>query len=118
MEIETGKAHPAQFGDELASERRMTLKERTDNRILNFRDLDVWQKSMLLAESCYTVVARLPLSERFGLALQMRRAVVSIPSNIAEGHQLPTAAYGVTFLLPSAAWPSCRRSSNLQHASV
>ena len=47
--------------------------------------LDVWQDSMLLVEAIYRLTARLPDSERFGLTSQMRRAAVSIPSNIAEG---------------------------------
>jgi len=55
--------------------------------------LEVWQKSMSVAELAYRVAMLLPRSEMFGLATQIRRASVSVPSNIAEGHQLPTAAY-------------------------
>lgn len=50
-----------------------------------YQQLRVWQESMLLAEMVYKAVAGLPASERFGLADQLRRASVSIPSNIAEG---------------------------------
>ena len=51
-----------------------------------FRDLIVWQKSIALAKRVYASTAQMPDSERFGLTIQMRRAAVSIPSNIAEGN--------------------------------
>lgn len=51
-----------------------------------YRQLDVWQKSMILAESVYEVCRNLPGEDRFGLVQQLQRAVVSIPSNIAEGY--------------------------------
>ncbi len=51
----------------------------------SYRDLIAWRKSMELVVGVYAETARLPIEERFGLALQMRRAAVSIPSNIAEG---------------------------------
>jgi four helix bundle protein len=50
------------------------------------KDLIVWQKSMVLAKETYILIRKLPPEERFALADQMRRAVVSIPSNIAEGY--------------------------------
>jgi four helix bundle protein len=53
----------------------------------NYRELLVWGKAMELAEAAYALANLLPDSERFGLAVQMRRAAVSIPSNIAEGHE-------------------------------
>ena len=49
------------------------------------RDLIVWKESMLLLATAYRLAARLPVVERYGLASQLRRAAVSIPSNIAEG---------------------------------
>lgn len=52
----------------------------------NYRDLIVWQKGMQLAKDIYRLTSTLPNDERFGLISQMRRAAVSIPSNIAEGH--------------------------------
>jgi four helix bundle protein len=55
-------------------------------RTKHFRDLLVWQKSMQLTREVYSQTAGLPKSEIFGLQSQMRRAAVSIPSNIAEGH--------------------------------
>jgi four helix bundle protein len=53
--------------------------------IQSFRDLTVWQKSMDLAQHVYQSTERFPRSEMFGLTSQVRRAAVSIPSNIAEG---------------------------------
>lgn len=50
-----------------------------------FRDLLVWQRSMRLVEAVYIVTKQFPKEELFGLAGQMRRAAVSVPSNIAEG---------------------------------
>lgn len=49
------------------------------------KDLDVWKKAMELAESIYSVTAEFPKEEQFGLTAQIRRAAVSIASNIAEG---------------------------------
>ncbi|WP_446744972.1 four helix bundle protein [Silvibacterium acidisoli] len=52
----------------------------------HFRELQVWQRGMVLAQSVYTLTRDFPQEERFGLTIQLRRAAVSIPSNIAEGH--------------------------------
>lgn len=54
--------------------------------VLSYRDLVVWQKAMALVEWAYRLTATLPKSEEFGLKTQIRRAAISIPSNIAEGH--------------------------------
>lgn len=56
------------------------------SRVLSFRDLDVWQVGMDLVVSLYKATKQMPPDERFGLTSQARRAVVSIPSNVAEGH--------------------------------
>ena len=53
--------------------------------VKSYRDLLVWQKAMDFAEHVYRVQRTFPAEERFGLCDQLRRAVVSIPSNIAEG---------------------------------
>ncbi|MBQ9465484.1 MAG: four helix bundle protein [Muribaculaceae bacterium] len=55
-------------------------------RSSEFRRLQVWQKSMDLTVRIYALAKTLPIEERFALADQMRRAVISIPSNIAEGY--------------------------------
>jgi four helix bundle protein len=53
--------------------------------MFNFEKLDVWQKSIDFADFVYTCTRNFPDDERFGLTNQMRRAAVSISSNIAEG---------------------------------
>ena len=52
----------------------------------NFRDLIVWQKAMKLTAEVYNLTSKLPKDELYGLTNQLRRAAVSIPSNIAEGN--------------------------------
>jgi four helix bundle protein len=54
-------------------------------RIESHRDLLIWQRSMDLAEAVYRATTSFPKAEVYGLTAQMRRAAVSIPSNIAEG---------------------------------
>lgn len=51
----------------------------------SFRQLDVWQEAMTLVEEIYVASTDFPPAERFGLTAQLRRAAVSIPSNIGEG---------------------------------
>ena len=55
-------------------------------RTKSYRELIVWQKAMSLARQAYKLTRGLPKSEAFGLLMQIRRAAVSVPSNIAEGH--------------------------------
>ena len=52
----------------------------------NYRDLFVWQKSMALVTEVYSITRLFPKEELYGLASQIRRSAVSIPSNIAEGY--------------------------------
>jgi four helix bundle protein len=52
----------------------------------SYRDLEVWKKSMRLAKRIYQITQRIQSEERFGLTNQLRRAAVSVPSNLAEGH--------------------------------
>src|SRR5687767_3160553 len=56
--------------------------------ISTFRDLDVWRKGMDLSVAIYKSTEKFPKSEMFGLTSQLRRASVSIPSNVAEGKAL------------------------------
>ena len=53
--------------------------------VRTYRDLDAWQAGMALVERCYLATKTFPSDERYGLTSQLRRAAVSIPSNIAEG---------------------------------
>jgi four helix bundle protein len=61
--------------------------------ITSFRDLIAWQKAMDLADVVYDVTEAFPRREWFGLAYQMQKSAVSIPSNIAEGHRRRTPGY-------------------------
>lgn len=64
----------------------------------SYRDLAVWKKAMKLAKATYKVTSKFPAEERFGLTNQIRRAVVSIPSNLAEGHARSSAAEFARFI--------------------
>jgi four helix bundle protein len=55
-------------------------------KVRNYRDLAVWQKGMDIVLAVYQVTKSFPDDERFGLTSQLRRAAVSVPANIAEGH--------------------------------
>ena len=55
------------------------------DKIKSFEDLVVWKKSMVLTKEVYLLTRTFPDDERFSLTNQIRRAVISIPSNIAEG---------------------------------
>ncbi len=52
---------------------------------MHHRDLEAWKEAMSLAEAVYAVTAMFPPAELYGLTSQMRRAAVSVPSNISEG---------------------------------
>lgn len=56
------------------------------SEIKTYRDLTVWQKAVDLVADAYRLSDRFPRSEEFALRLQLRRAAVSVPANIAEGH--------------------------------
>jgi four helix bundle protein len=64
----------------------------------SFKDLVVWQRAIELTIAVYKLTAKFPDSERFGLTNQLRRAAVSIASNIAEGYGRATKGEYVQFL--------------------
>jgi four helix bundle protein len=64
----------------------------------SYRDLLVWQKSMVLAKVIYRLTTEFPSEEKFGLISQMRRAAVSVPSNIAEGQARHTTGEFILFI--------------------
>jgi four helix bundle protein len=65
--------------------------------IRDYKDLHVWQKAMQLAKEIYLLTGKFPSDEKFGL-VQMRRATVSIPSNIAEDQARNTTGEFVQFI--------------------
>ena len=64
----------------------MERNHRTARPIRSYRDLKVWQVAMDFVVDCYRHTESFPATERYGLTQQVRRAAVSVPSNIAEGH--------------------------------
>lgn len=64
----------------------------------SFKELIVWQKSVKMVKMIYTLTDKLPKSEVFALSNQMRRAAVSIPSNIAEGYKRKNTKEFIQFL--------------------
>ena len=64
----------------------------------DYHDLEVWKLSMTLCEAVYALLRQFPPEERYALCDQLRRAVVSIPSNIAEGNGRDSKAEYTRFL--------------------
>ena len=64
----------------------------------NYKDLVVWQKGISLAKAVYQLTTQFPGEEKFGLIAQMRRAAISIPSNIAEGQARHTTGEFIQFI--------------------
>lgn len=81
--------------DELIQDREVWMA--TD-----FRDLRVWEEAMVLAEQVYQLVQRFPADERFGMASQLKRASVSVPSCIAEGNARGSVRDYLRFLAMAA----------------
>src|SRR5512137_906653 len=66
--------------------------------MFNFEKLEVWNEAIAFADSVYTITRSFPSDERFGLTNQMRRAAVSISSNIAEGSSRSSRAEFARFI--------------------
>jgi four helix bundle protein len=69
-----------------------------NTKLNSYKDLVVWQESMTLVRLVYQATKQLPKSELYGLASQLQRAAVSIPSNIAEGYTRKGRAEYIQFL--------------------
>lgn len=67
-------------------------------QVKSYQDLIAWQKAISLVTEVYTITAQFPGHEVYGLTSQLRRASVSIPSNIAEGHGRATKGEYLQFL--------------------
>lgn len=67
-------------------------------KVESYKDLQVWQKAMGLVKLVYEIIAQLPQEEKYALADQMRRSVISIPSNIAEGYERNSTKDYIRFL--------------------
>lgn len=67
-------------------------------KVKSFHDLTVWQRSIDLAEAVYLLTKAFPKDELFGLTSQLRRASVSVSSNIAEGHSRLSKREYIQFL--------------------
>ena len=83
---------------EVAEIRATRSFQRDRTKAGGYRDLLVWQKGIALVKTIYEITRAFPDEERFGLISQMRRAAISIPSNIAEGQARKTTAEFVHFL--------------------
>ena len=68
------------------------------NTTRSYKDLVVWQKGIALAKLVYQLTKNFPSEEKFGLVAQMRRAAVSIPSNIAEDQERYTTGELIQFI--------------------
>ena len=69
-----------------------------ETKTCGYKDLLVWQKGIALAKVVYRLTQKYPSEEKFGLVAQMRRAAVSIPSNIAEGQARHTTGEFIQFI--------------------
>jgi four helix bundle protein len=76
----------------------VTSDKHSNPKAQGYRDLVVWQKGIELAREIYLLTKNLPSDEKFGLVSQMRRAAVSVPSNIAEGQARHTTGEFIQFI--------------------
>ncbi|MEB3149881.1 MAG: four helix bundle protein [Sphaerospermopsis sp.] len=68
------------------------------SEIRDFKDLQIWQKGIDIAEKCYFLTKNFPKDELYGMVQQIRRSAVSIPANIAEGYGRRSSAEYIRFL--------------------
>ncbi|MEI6057261.1 MAG: four helix bundle protein [Lentisphaerota bacterium] len=71
--------------------------------IKDYKDLEVWKESIILVEEGYKVISTLPPKENYSLTDQIRRSAISVPSNIAEGHERQTTKEFIQFLYIASA---------------
>ncbi len=69
-----------------------------ESKAQSYKDLVVWQKGIALTKLLYELTGRFPTEEKFGLVSQIRRAAVSVPSNIAEGQARHTTGEFIQFI--------------------
>jgi four helix bundle protein len=94
----------------------MADEQRQSEKVLHYKDLKIWQRGMGLTKMIYRLSRTFPPDERYGLALQMRRAAVSIRSNIAEGQARRGTKEFVHFLaLASGSLAELERQLLLSH---
>jgi hypothetical protein len=85
----------------------------------HYKDLIAWQKAMDLVAALYDATEAFPKRETYSLTDQMRRAAVSIPSNIAEGQAHYSNVSFVTFFVtPVDPWLNSRRRYSLRNAEI
>jgi hypothetical protein len=61
------------------------IRDKRQMKVKDYKDLKVWQKGIEIVDKVYILTAKFPKEELYGLTLQMRKAAVSIPSNVSEG---------------------------------
>ena len=90
-----------EISDQISFEQAFMTTERLPAK--TFQDWVVWQKAHQLVLAIYEFTAHFPKSETYGLALQMRKAAVSIPANIAEGFRR-RGCYEIYAFMPEPTW--------------
>ena len=95
----------------------MIEKPKTRTAKQSFRDLQVWQRSMELTVAIYRLTQAFPREEAFGLISQLRRSAISIPSNIAEGHERMNPREFKHFLL-IARGSNCELQTQLEVSAI